>query len=110
MDVRSGRALATVRVGPEPRFVAVGLGSAWATSFDGGTLVEIDPRTDRVVRRIDVGQAPQGVVVAAGSVWVGSLLGEVLRVDPSADELSLEIGSPRAARKASARTETPSRW
>lgn len=92
VDPRTGRVLARIPVGQEPRFVTVGLGSAWATSFYEGTLARIDPERNRVVYRKHVATGPQGVAVAGGSVWIGDLIdGTVVRFDPDRRKVTKRI-------------------
>jgi streptogramin lyase len=50
--------------------LAAGAGSIWATDYDGGTLVQIDPGSGDVVRKIHLGHHPRGIAVGAGRVWV----------------------------------------
>jgi peptide/nickel transport system substrate-binding protein len=57
-------------------------GADWATSYDNGTLLRIDPHRLLVTQTVDVGHGPTGVAVAAGDVWVAlSLDGMLSRVD-----------------------------
>lgn len=62
--------------------LAYGEGAAWATGFESGTLIRIDPTTGSK-QSVKVGDMPVGVTVAGGSVWVASRgQGTVMRVDP----------------------------
>jgi DNA-binding beta-propeller fold protein YncE len=50
--------------------VAAGAGAIWATNYDGGNLVRIDPKSGAVVARIHIGRHPRGIAVGAHRVWV----------------------------------------
>jgi YVTN family beta-propeller protein len=50
--------------------VAVGAGSVWATNYNDGTLVRIDPNTGDVVKTIQIGEHPRGIAVGKDRVWV----------------------------------------
>jgi YVTN family beta-propeller protein len=60
---RSDSFLATVDV-------AVGAGSVWATNYNDGTLVRIDPRNGSVLKTIHIGAHPRGIAVSKDRVWV----------------------------------------
>lgn len=65
----------TITIGATTSFiatvdVALGMGSVWATNYDQGTLVRIDPRTGNVTDTIDLGGHPRGIAVGANRVWV----------------------------------------
>jgi streptogramin lyase len=62
--------------------LAYGDGAVWATAYEDGTLLKIDPNGGHV-QKVDVGNGPVGVTVAHGSVWVANRgSGTVSRVDP----------------------------
>jgi DNA-binding beta-propeller fold protein YncE len=91
LDARSGRLLASSRVGARPGGVAVAFGSVWVANGptevgNGGgagrnTLWRIDRRSARTVAKIAVAQ-PHELAVAAGAVWVACDAPAVVRVDP----------------------------
>jgi DNA-binding SARP family transcriptional activator/streptogramin lyase len=65
----------TITVGATRSFiatvdVALGMGSVWATNYDQGTLVRIDPRSGDVTDTIHLGGHPRGIAVGAERVWV----------------------------------------
>jgi YVTN family beta-propeller protein len=83
IDRKSGRTLATIRVGRSPYGVAFGAGSVWVTNSDDGTVSRIDPATDDVVVTIRVGRNPFGVAYGRGRIWAANLGdGSVTRLDP----------------------------
>jgi YVTN family beta-propeller protein len=91
----SGSRTTPVPVGTQLAEVAVGEGSAWATSPQAGTLVRVDLATQRPVATIGAGPAPDSVAVGAGAVWVANRLdtgpGTVTRVDPSSNQVVATI-------------------
>jgi YVTN family beta-propeller protein len=50
--------------------VAAGAGAIWATDYDAGTLIRVDPKTGNVTKTIHVGHHPRGIAVGADRVWV----------------------------------------
>lgn len=50
--------------------VAAGAGAIWATNYDDGTLIRIDPKTGDVTKTIHIGQHPRGIAIGANRVWV----------------------------------------
>ncbi|MEA2156996.1 MAG: hypothetical protein QOE11_3136, partial [Solirubrobacteraceae bacterium] len=59
-----------------PSRVAVGGGSVWATSTEGGRLLRVDPGTRRLRERLDTGTRPFALDVEHGSaIWL-TLLGD----------------------------------
>ena len=82
LDAVDGRRRSAVGLPASPARLATGLGAAWATSYDDGTLLRIDPGRLAVTQTIRVGHGPTGVAVAAGDVWVANTLDNtVTRVD-----------------------------
>ena len=45
-------------------------GSVWATNYNDGTLVRIDPKTGNVLKTIPIGAHPRGIAVGQDRVWV----------------------------------------
>ncbi len=79
-----------IKVGPEPRYLAVGAGSVWVTSYGGGDVYRIDPKTNKVMRKIAVGPVPQAISVDRRGVWVGVFLdGSLVRLDAVARRFAL---------------------
>lgn len=74
----------TEDVGATPLRIASGDGALWVTSFEDGSLLEIDPDTAATIRRTPVGEGAEGVAYGLGSVWVVAQdAGQLLRVRPS---------------------------
>jgi len=71
--------------------LAFGEGAVWATAFEDGMLVRVDPKSGRV-DTVKVGDDPVGVVVADGLVWVANRGGgTVTRVDAKTMQI---VGDP----------------
>ena len=82
LDATNGRRRAAVGLPASPARLASGMGATWATSYDDGKLLRIDPRHLAVTQTIPVGHGPTGVAVAGGDVWVANTLDNTLsRVD-----------------------------
>ena len=87
--------MATIAVGPAPRFLVIGEGSVWVMNQLDGTVSRVDPQTDKVTATIDVGDEIYGGDIAAGggSVWVRGGPALLARIDPARD-LVIERYSP----------------
>jgi DNA-binding beta-propeller fold protein YncE len=75
IDPQTLRVVQTVSIGKEDSFlatvdIAAGAGAIWATNYDAGYLVRIDPASGEVVARIHIGRHPRGIAVGAHRVWV----------------------------------------
>ena len=53
-------------VGASPLPADLSAGAVWATSYDGGSLLRLDPRRLVVTQTVDVGHGPAGLAIAAG--------------------------------------------
>jgi DNA-binding SARP family transcriptional activator/streptogramin lyase len=75
IDPQTLRVIQTISIGKEDSFlatvdIAAGAGAIWATNYDHGDLVRIDPTSGSVVARIHIGRHPRGIAVGAHRVWV----------------------------------------
>jgi ABC-type transport system substrate-binding protein/DNA-binding SARP family transcriptional activator/streptogramin lyase len=92
LDAVDGRRRSAVGLPASPGRLATGLGAAWATSYDDGTLLRIDPGRLAVTQTIRVGNGPTGVAVAAGDVWVANTLDNTMtRVDGATSSIVQRI-------------------
>jgi YVTN family beta-propeller protein len=74
--------------------LAVGAGSVWATSPEGGTVYRIDPATRAITRAVAVGAGADGIAYGDGDVWVANAsAGTVSRIDGSAGQVVQTIGT-----------------
>jgi len=71
VDASSGAVLATIPVGPKPRFLTVGGGSLWTLNQGDGTVTRVDARNRKVTATITLGIPGSGGDIAwgGGSVW-----------------------------------------
>ena len=63
--------LATIPVGPKPRFLTAGAGSIWTLNQGDGTVTRVDAQSKKVTATIAVGIPGHGGDIAwgAGSIW-----------------------------------------
>jgi YVTN family beta-propeller protein len=74
--------------------LAVGAGSVWATSPEGGTVYRIDPATRAITRAVAVGAGAGGIAYGDGDVWVANAsAGTVSRIDGPASQVVQTIGT-----------------
>jgi virginiamycin B lyase len=80
---------ATVTVGPNPRFLAVGEGSVWTVNQGDGSITRVDGKTNTVVATIEAGLPGPGgeIAVGEGSVWVTSFEYPITRIDPATNRV-----------------------
>jgi YVTN family beta-propeller protein len=99
----------TIPVGKEPRYVAAGSSSVWATSFYSDTLTRIDPATAAIAAVVAAPKGPSGIAEAFGSVWVagGS---EVWRYDPATLTVTAKIALPRGAETEDLKASADAIW
>src|SRR6266542_1130597 len=107
IEPRSGKIVATIVVGNDPRALAVGAGAVWvANAWGEGTVSRIDP-SNVVTAEIPVGRGASAVAVGAGAVWVtGSGNGTIFRIDPRTSAVvdTIRVGSSPVGVAASAGT------
>lgn len=71
VDSRTGEALASIPVGPQPRFLASGAGYIWTLNQGDGSVTRVSEKTRHVVGTTQVGiPGPGGdICYAQGAVW-----------------------------------------
>ncbi len=79
--------------GLSPTDVSIGDGGMWATDFDSGDVVRVDPSLGEVTARVDMGEiaggAPAGLTVAEGAVWTANgVAATMTRVDGVSAEVT----------------------
>jgi virginiamycin B lyase len=106
MDAASGKTVATVVTGPNPRFLTVGAGAVWTLNQGDGTLTRVDPQNRRTAS-ISLGTPGHGgdITFGDGKIWTSmskvplSLIDAGLNrlvcqwVGPGGDALNLGHGS-----------------
>lgn len=70
--------------------VEVGEDAVWA-AVGPRHVVRLDSATFGVVAIVDVGHIPVGVVVSQGSLWVATTAERALRIEPGANEATIEV-------------------
>jgi len=74
--------------------LAVGGGSAWATSPEGHTVYRINPATRATNQAIPVGAGADGIVYDDGDMWVANALdGTVSRIDSRTGQVVQRTGA-----------------
>ena len=98
VDLKTGRAVATVAVRRAPVDVATTAGAVWVTNFggDGDSVTRIDPRTNRLAGRpVVTGLGPLSLAAGGGSLWVANHDAQtVTRIDPQAGKVVAQIPVP----------------
>jgi len=94
LDARTGKVLATIKLGFSPADIAVGESGVWIANPLGDSVVRIDPGTDQVAETFRVGRTPEHLAVGAGSVWTANTRdGTVSRIDPKTfDVKTVDVG------------------
>jgi hypothetical protein len=102
IDARTGRVIATLRIGFDPESLALGFGSLWVVNGTGGYVTRLDPRTNRVMARITTGTDEwntnftlHSVATGYGAVWVVDHRdGTLVRIDPGTDRVTSRLTLP----------------
>lgn len=70
IDAASGKTVATVLTGPNPRFLTVGAGAVWTLNQGDGTLTRVDPQ-NRQAATISLGTPGHGgdIAFSNGKIW-----------------------------------------
>lgn len=71
VDASTGNRLASIPVGPKPRFLTAGEGSIWTLNQGDGTVTRVDAQSKRVTATINVGIPGPGGDIAwgGGFIW-----------------------------------------
>ena len=83
IDARSGKQLASIHVGPGPRFLTAGAGSVWTLNQGDGSVTRIDVTSRKVTANIPLGLPGHGgdIDYGADSVWVTMMNVPLTRID-----------------------------
>jgi serine/threonine protein kinase len=94
LDTRTGKVLATIKLGFSPADIAVGETGVWITNPLSDSVVRVNPSTDQVAETFRVGRTPEHLAVGAGSVWTANTRdGTVSRIDPKTfDVKTVDVG------------------
>ncbi|HZZ00313.1 MAG TPA: DUF4440 domain-containing protein [Candidatus Baltobacteraceae bacterium] len=71
VDAASGRVVAQIRVGSEPRFLAAGDGLVWTLNQGDGTVSKVDARAKRLIANVPTAIPGGGgdIAYGAGKAW-----------------------------------------
>jgi YVTN family beta-propeller protein len=98
IDPATNRVTATIRTGPDPRFLAAGEGAVWTFNWADGSVTRIDPRTNTSVD-LPLGVTGGGgdIATGAGRVWVRGVQTLLLTIDPATNEIDRVYGPPEGS-------------
>jgi virginiamycin B lyase len=85
INAETNEVAATIPVGIEPRFLAVGENGIWTLNQADGTVSRIDPTTNKLIATIDTKVIGPGgdIAAGAGKVWVrGNKTAFLVTIDP----------------------------
>ncbi|HXW60955.1 MAG TPA: hypothetical protein VEJ45_00005 [Candidatus Acidoferrales bacterium] len=90
VDASSGGVLASIVVGPKPRFLTSGAGSIWTLNQGDGTVSRIDEKSRKVTATIQAGLPGTGGDICFGedSVWASVFDVPLTRIDARTDKVS----------------------
>jgi hypothetical protein len=99
VDVRTGRVVARIPIGPGARFAAFGDGALWTLNRGDSSVSRVEARTNREVARIKLGDggAAGDIAVGAGRVWVRSRQILLAEIDPRANRVVARYREPAGA-------------
>jgi virginiamycin B lyase len=95
IDAASGKSIATVVTGPNPRFLTVGAGAVWSLNQGDGTLTRVDPR-NRQAATISLGTPGHGGDIAFGNgkIWTSMPKVPLSLIDAGLDRLECQWTGP----------------
>jgi len=88
VDPKAMKLVATIPVGPKPRFLTAGAGSVWTLNQGDGTVSRVDIKTGNVAATIDCGLPGEGgeITFGAGSVWATLFNIPLTQIDPATNK------------------------
>ena len=66
VDPVANKVIHSTEVGPGPRFVTTGAGSAWTLNQGDGTVSRVDAKTGKLIANVEVGVPGTGGEIAFG--------------------------------------------
>jgi virginiamycin B lyase len=96
VDATTGRVFASVRTGPNPRFLTAAAAAIWTLNQGDGTLTRIDPRTQLATATIALGTPGHGgdISVGADRVWTTMPKVPLSAVDTRTQSLQCQWAGP----------------
>jgi virginiamycin B lyase len=94
IDPTTGKVVAKVLTGEDPRSVALGEGSVWVANFGSDSVTRVDPVTNRAIT-IKIGRQPIDLAVGNGAVWVVTALDRsISRIDAASNRVVAKFSLP----------------
>ena len=96
IDPIKEKVIATLPVGPSPRFLTTGCGAIWTLNQGDGTVSRIDPETNKVVNTITADVAGTGgdIACGAGKIYVRAKTTLLSVIDPAINMVVARYGPP----------------
>ena len=94
IDPATNQVVATIPVGPTPRFLAAGERGVWTLNQGDGTVSRVDPKTNTVTATIAVGVPGGGgdIDAGGGAVWVRASRVLLSVIDPRSNRVVERLG------------------
>jgi virginiamycin B lyase len=95
IDAASGKTVATVVTGPNPRFLTVGAGAVWTLNQGDGTLTRVDPLSRRTAT-ISLGTPGHGgdIAFGDGKIWTSMMKVPLSLIDAGQNRLECQWAGP----------------
>jgi virginiamycin B lyase len=89
VNARTGEVLASIRVGPQPRFLTFGAGSVWTLNQGDGRVTRVDAKTRSVTATISAGIPGSGgdICFGDGAVWATVFDVPLTRISPESNKV-----------------------
>lgn len=96
VDAVTGKILARVHTGPQPRFLTSGAGAIWVLNQGDGSVTRIDAHTRKPVASIAVGVPGHGgdIAFGAGQVWISVAGIPLTAIDPATNAVRRQWVGP----------------
>jgi virginiamycin B lyase len=96
VDPASGKIVATIPVGPRPRFLTTGADSIWTLNQGDGTVSRVDIKSGKMVASIPCGIPGTGgeITFGAGYVWPTNIDFPVTQIDVATSKVVKQWGGP----------------
>lgn len=96
VDALSGKMIASIPVGPKPRFLTVGDGSIWTLNQGDGSVTRVDISSNRAVATIAANIPGEGgeICFGAGSVWATLFKAPLTRIDANLNRVIRQWTGP----------------
>ena len=98
IDPVAEQVTATIRTGPDPRFLAAGEGGVWTLNWADGSVTRIDPSGNTAIN-LPLGMLGGGgdIATGAGRVWVRGADTLLATIDPTTNLVDQVYGPPEGS-------------